>query len=89
MTPEETLLAAADVINQRGWCQGELKDKNGAVCAMGAICSVAQWQSREALDAHRLLIAEIGCGTIVGWNDAPERTAEDVILTMKKAANHE
>lgn len=33
----ERLLKAAQIIRERGWCQGQLRHESGAVCAMGAI----------------------------------------------------
>ncbi|MGW6255444.1 DUF6197 family protein [Streptomyces sp. NPDC055085] len=66
-------------------------------CAIGAI-NAAAWanESRrdEAWEARALLMQHLNprfpaCVGVPDWNDAPERTAEDVILAMKRAAHHE
>jgi hypothetical protein len=44
VSPEQTasiLMAGADYIETHGWHQGSLRNSNGAVCAMGAIASIA------------------------------------------------
>lgn len=74
----------------------------GAVCAMGALCMTEGHRAfhwKDAVSAvakvagvtlvtHQLaegfgVFAENG---IPEWNDAPERTAEEVVLTFKRAA---
>jgi hypothetical protein len=83
MTPSEILLKAADLLAERGWTQGVLEDYEGRMCAAGAVYNVT-CNSSAALE---LLQAHIGFSdNIAAWNDAPGRTAEDVILAMKRAA---
>lgn len=70
------------------------------MCAVGAINYAATgsaflWSTEDdpmlAPRARQLLRKRLGgaCISIPSWNDAPERTAEDVILALKKAAHHE
>lgn len=42
-TPQEVLLTAADLLQfERGWCRGLLEDRDGHLCAMGAL-NMATW----------------------------------------------
>lgn len=90
MTPSEVLLKAADTLAERGWCQGGLSDAQGRYCAIGAIRKVTNWSlGKDARSAVHRLMDHIETDQYYGiadWNDAPERTAEDVILAMKRAA---
>jgi hypothetical protein len=83
-----TLLQAADVLRERGWCQHSLSD-GGRFCAEGAI--------REAVDgtlaktspldrARGLLKKHLGVKYIAVWNDDPGRTKEQVIDALETAA---
>jgi hypothetical protein len=61
-------------------------------CGLGAIQRAvidnpkAPWVEAEALLAGSLSNNEATMFTIVRWNDAPERTREEVIAQMRKAA---
>ncbi len=93
------LLDAADVIEQRGWCQCRLGTQDGAVCAGGAVLSAGNcWEGHLssnpiAAEAARRLRAHIGpgytCGNIASWNDEPGRTKEEVLATLRAVANGE
>jgi hypothetical protein len=37
VTPQEVLLRAADLIEERGHCHGRYQDKSGRLCASGAM----------------------------------------------------
>ncbi|MGW6255445.1 DUF6197 family protein [Streptomyces sp. NPDC055085] len=69
--------------------------RTAPTCAMGALFRAAHGTSRwvdltdSALGAVSLLQGHLGTPMIPHWNDAPERTAEDVILAMKRAAHHD
>lgn len=114
------LRRAADILGEKGWCQGSLTNPDGNVCAMGAFHQAAyeiypeaqefyspadfsvmydrmQVQSDAASAMAHVLdlpepryFSELGLtkNPIPAWNDAPERSAEDVILAMKNAAQH-
>lgn len=37
MTPEQVLERAADLIEERGWAQGQYEDPDGCLCTIGAV----------------------------------------------------
>ena len=88
------LLDAAQYIREHGWCQNTVSTKDGRVCAVGAIgaayeaafhdkgCGIAI-TAMEHLDRH---LSISGPWSIPKWNDAPGRTAEDVVAAMEEAA---
>lgn len=93
MTPAEVLSRARDVLAERGWHQGGYTNRRtGAVCLYGAVnvargvaVNSAEPESRRL--ASLVLVAD-GFDdplNIGGWNDAPERTYEDVIFALKHA----
>lgn len=88
----ETLREAAAIVRERGWTQGAYVDDDGRVCIEGAICE-ALGGPRPAVvpfapfvDADEELRAVIGYVSPVEWNDAPERTADEVIAALEAAA---
>ncbi len=97
MTEPSTYAKAIDVIQRRGWTQGVLMDtETGAVCALGALyvaCHGGPWSCQTDGHDHfadgwfdQLSLQEAtGCTSVDGWNDAPDRTVEDVILLLKHA----
>lgn len=92
MTPQDVLRQAADLIERTGWCQGDIYElgENGILgyCAEGAIREVAD-KSGERFDIRDLLaLAETGTDgdALYVWNDTPGRTKEEVIATLRRAA---
>lgn len=101
LTAVDILDAAIDRLNERGWTQNEQGRKEGPNCLTGAvywgtadlICASAIEVEREfvAVDVayaalERRLRDKLGrWAGLQGWNDQPERTAEDVILLLKEA----
>ena len=86
MTPQEHLNAAADYIEEHGWCQTVLRDGE-RVCVIGAIRAVHKGRSLEPRDpVYGLLRERIGPDNIVAWNDDPGRTVEDVLAALRGAA---
>lgn len=90
VTPDsvaQVLEDAADHIEQKGWCQGEYEADGGAVCAVGALDYATGVSARGWLfgPAHRVFQRRLGLH-IENWNDAPERTAHEVIDELKLAA---
>jgi hypothetical protein len=88
---------AADVLVEKGWCQGEKKNDEGNLCAIGALMEVEDdyLESKYAMDAAAERLAAGGEASamrtgllhpLARWNDRPERTAEDVILLFKELA---
>lgn len=90
MTTADILDAAAALIERDGWCQGGNGREGKCRCMMVAIADVTDslppprlgaWQdAREAVWAH------LGITSGAKWNDAPERTAIDVIAALRSAA---
>lgn len=99
----DVLDGAADVIERDGWHQGDFypghqgyvwdgggeglpKCARAAVYAAGAV-GICQHEA-----AMRALAAAAGRDlwwTIATWNDAPERTEQEVLDAFRKAAKHE
>jgi hypothetical protein len=90
---------AADLIENVGHCKGSSSTHHGteitAYCALGALNrAIAQANSRVALyaPARRAMLVEIwgnplrSSEDIARWNDKPERTAAEVIDTLRRAA---
>ncbi len=81
----ECYLKAIEVIEQKGWCQGQPINAKGEVCVAGAI-QMATHQSLE-LQGHALNLLHETLGTMISkWNDAPERTESEVIAKLKEVA---
>lgn len=84
-----TLLRAADLIEQIGWCKNRHTDDAGRVCASQAITEIARdgdqpfhhemtakWHLREYLNAP----------SVEMWNDMPSRTMPQVLAALREAA---
>lgn len=84
----DDLLAAAEIIQRRGWCQGALQKADGSVCLVGALRlasdgSVNRYGSTRVADA----IGALDLPRFAAYyNDDPTTTAEDVILLLKTTA---
>lgn len=84
------LIGGARVLEQVGLCQGQGSDLTGQLSAVSALHVAADgdWFLAEAatqvleswLDRHGHLT------TVDRWNDAPERTVDDVVATLRAAA---
>lgn len=94
----DLLLRGAYLIEKYGHTKGELKNENGAMCFMGALVEgeprseSLQWP-KVIEDAAEITVKAINLEldndyitTIVDWNNAPERTGEEVIAAMRLAA---
>lgn len=88
---------AANIIKQRGWCQGAFTDSYGRVCAVGALRLAAGGSITTGLTsiqievvlaaAIRLLkLVDAGETNLAWWNDISGRTKEAVITAMQCAA---
>ncbi|SRR5258706_1739766 len=77
-------LKAIEVLEQRGWCKGKLINDQGQVCMAGAI-QIATCNSY-TLQRKALTLMHLTLGMISRWNDAPERTKDEVIAKLKEAA---
>jgi hypothetical protein len=100
--PDHVLNMAADVVESRGWHQGDFHDESsGHVCAAGAIriaaggmpfescrdASPAEATFADCLTAHGFAGPGHCPVEVIGiWNDAEHRTAKEVIATLRAAA---
>ena len=95
MTPTEILIAAREKIEQ-GWTQktyARSEDGDSVAynspdaicwCAVGAICAVDSSLS-SAVDRATKILAEtieISRSSLTEWNDAPDRTQDEVLIAF-------
>jgi hypothetical protein len=78
------LLGAAEIIEQRGWCQGDFQDGNGRVCMLGAI-SISSVSSPMGEAGNAIVL--LGLKSVTQWNDTPGRTKEEVVARLRTAAH--
>ena len=81
----------SEIIQERGWIQGNLQDSNG-VCLLGAMdiachgnvwtCSAFNCESKGS-SLNGTLSTVLGERAYM-WNNAPERTAEQVIALLQE-----
>jgi hypothetical protein len=89
--PDPVLLRAAEIVRERGLCQGPWR-AGGPLCAAGAVGEAgrdiglprAEMEVRVLRFAHALGGAAVS--DVHGWNDAPGRTVEDVAEALERAA---
>lgn len=85
----DLLFFAADRIRFGGLAKDAL-EKDGAFCAVGAMSHrIPDYYWQYAPRAHAAVYRELGIDDrfgIVSWNNAPERTADEVIDVLTKAA---
>lgn len=90
----KVLETAAEVINERGWCQGIYRKDSGEVCAIGALVTAdcrlelggqAYPRAVGAVSgaAHRL---DPEVMSVVEWNDRPGRTKDEVVQLLRDTA---
>lgn len=73
-------LAAVDLLETVGWCQGEYVSPDGKCCLLGALDTLnAPNAAYEPIEAR--------IGEIWIWNDTPGRTKEEVIALLKDLGN--
>ncbi len=79
----DLLDAAANLLEQEGWCQGRIQTRDGKRCAFAAIYSVPAepWLRPVACEALHSIT-----GAIDTWNDTFGQTAENVIATFRTVA---
>jgi hypothetical protein len=83
----DVLDGAAELLDEKGWCRGDVVDAHGRHCAIGAIYAVAG-VGQLAIDARRALAQEV-TGTVNGsvtiWNDI-QRDKRVVTRAMRRTA---
>lgn len=96
---EESIRAAAAgaaaILRKRGWCQGVFVDHQKRVDLATALSNGAGDVASDIPEAGRLIGAIagrlwrlVGC-PLTGWNDAPGRTADEVISVLERVASGE
>lgn len=88
MTTVEILEAARGKIAQ-GWCQGMARLYNEdckpiAYCCLSALYD-ADSSDRGYDQTRGILPRAIGSNAIIGWNDSPSRTKEEVLEAFDRA----
>jgi hypothetical protein len=78
---QDTLDRTADLIEETGWIQDQFGSENLGYCLAGALRRVAP--ASEYYDARDEIHKRIGTEHVTIWNDAPERTKEDVIAMLR------
>jgi hypothetical protein len=102
MTPQDILTKAAELLESSptAWTQNHIaRDEGGwpdkanspnacSWCALGAIAKAQNLPDAPQANnpASMLLVLRLGVTSIANWNDAPERTREDVINGLRSAA---
>lgn len=87
-TESEFLEATADMIERRGWTQGQMRDPNGRVCLIGGMhlalgrCRVADY----GLSWVAQLRIQKAVGRLSRWNDELDRTIQDVLDLLRRLA---
>ena len=87
------LLDSADRIERQGHAKHELCNADGAVCFRGALLNAKNYcdcvrPSPTFYKAENRMVKFLGFtyGEVIDWNNAPERTAEEVITAMRACA---
>lgn len=81
------LLDAADYLEEHGHCKDRWSNQQGAKCLLGAIHAGAGSAGYQgARDRVIAYLGFRGVGEAVDWNNAPERTADEVIAALRGAA---
>ena len=89
----QDLRAAADVLERDGWTQQMFCDPStGARCVMGSLDAVYGPRDSRGVGDPNEAIAYIRLTEVIGprviqWNDAPGRTADEVIAALRAAAD--
>lgn len=103
MNTADILDKAADLIEERGWHQGDYVGPTGCLCPYGAMYlavgitpagrgNTNDWpgwtpdRGGPFLDAARWLARYLRGRAVSVWNDAEGRTKEEVVSTLRAAA---
>jgi len=81
---KEHLAKARELLEEKGWCQGTLRDEQGRLCVTGAIIVSSGGYPRLAYKMTDILSKKLG-EDLTHWNDTFGRTKEEVIALLKEA----
>lgn len=90
--PDAVLLRAARNVRERGWLSGDWGWSGGPQCVQGHIHTAINEEGEEVISypAHSNILAKSLGGhnstSNIKWNNAPERTAEEVAEALERAA---
>jgi hypothetical protein len=73
------LLAAADLLRERGWCQNQFMDDDGRICLMSALSIVPA-------SARVIMMVHLVTNDATAWNDMEGRTKDDVLNLLEGLA---
>jgi hypothetical protein len=93
ITPQQHLTLTSRYIHQHGWCQGQLWDREGAVCIRGAQLRVylagygTTWTTTRAWQRLGNTLGQLGQPMPVDtWNDLPSTSLADIHQLLRTAA---
>lgn len=81
-----TLFLAANILQQRGWCQNAGETPDGAVCPVRALELAGDTCTHATNYFSAYLRARFGTGDIEAWADTDGRTVDEVLDAMRCAA---
>jgi hypothetical protein len=81
VTLKQALSAAADLMEMKGWAQGN--DNLDGVCLVQAVVNTSIDHMVAALNRVREVIGETD---LIAWNDTHGRTQAEVVMVLRKAA---
>ena len=89
----QKLLEAADIIEERGHCKETITNSAGNVCLYGALNIAFNEGARATSEASFQGLVAVGKylgkdSNPISWNNAPERTKEEVVSALRAAALH-
>jgi hypothetical protein len=99
-TPASLLNRAADILDERGWFQGNYMSPDGCVCALGSLHLAANElvgapnratfatgpEFEAALDRIYGALQSDSMDSIADWNDSEGRTKDEVQAMLRRAA---
>lgn len=99
MNAADVLTQAADLVETRGWTQGKYFTPEGSVCALSALVEAVQPGTTDidvtAFDIEKIpefeqaseaLQSMLDGKAIWIWNDDPKTTQQEVVSTLRAAA---
>lgn len=84
---QKTLLKAAEIVRERGLCQGTFIGRDGSICTVEAIWGATRGTENFVPALRRFAdFMGLGINRVAVWSDAPGRTAEEVASALERAA---
>ena len=84
---QQTLLRAAEIIRERGLHKHGFGNHGEPRCTLGAIAEAANCLEFDSYSAAVVYLqGRVPSRSVIRWNDAPGRTAAEVIKALTEAA---